>query len=179
MDGVISEELIDYVIKHVLSKNISDEAILELGSGESTRRFVEYGKQVITVEHDPAWLQKVQGATYIYAPIKLYDTKYRPLPSIAKKIHTHTGWYDSMVLEEALRDKHYNLILVDGPPRNFGRSGFLQHLEIFPILSCPIVFDDLCRIDDLYVAERVASVLKRHLLVYNYNPDKPFGVVLP
>lgn len=190
-DWVASDELIDYI----LSCTKPGQTVLEFGSGESTRRFIDAGRKVVTVEQDPAWLHAVRGATYLYAPVKLYDATYQPLPSIRKKINTHTGWYDHLVLREALQHQHWDIILVDGPTRNVGRSGFLQHLDIFPSnsLDVPIVFDDLYRLDDLWVAERVAAKLGRDLLVTNHgetrvrqksNGDwmatekKPFGVVL-
>lgn len=187
-DWAASEELIDYILKTVPV----GETILELGSGQSTEAFVRNGRKVIAIEHDPEWIDKTPEAIYIYAPIRLYGDDYQPLPSIRKKIASHTGWYDHVALALALRNQSYSIILVDGPPRNFGRSGFLQHLDIFPNLECPIVFDDLDRIDDLYVAARVAAKLERDLLITNHgetriyqkpNGDwcsiskRPFGII--
>lgn len=186
----VSEALLTYVLENVHPGG----TILELGSGDSTRRFISARRNVITVEHDHEWVGKVKGAKYIYAPIKFYGPDYVQLPSIAKKISTHCGWYDPMVLGEALRNQHWDLILVDGPTRAYGRSGFLHHLDLFSQQSRPwhIVFDDLERVDDLWVAARVAAKLGCDLRVTNNgevrthqkaNGDwqadvkKPFGIV--
>lgn len=169
--------LSDPVIAYIISLVGPGQTILELGSGESTKTFIEEGRKVITVEHDPKWLGLAEGAEYIYAPIKEYDASYHLIKSMRKRT-THIGWYDYTVLREALRDKHYDLIFVDGPTGTIGRSGFLQHLSIFPNLSCPIVFDDQHRIDDLFVAECVARHLERDLRVMNNGLDKqPFSVI--
>lgn len=168
--------------------------ILELGAGKSTEEFKAHGYNVISIEHDPVWVGKVPGVTYIHAPIELYNETDNIQPnSLKKRIHGHTGWYNRKVVGEALRDLHYDLIIVDGPPRNFGRSGFLTNLKLFTCDSKPIIFDDMHRADDLYIARRVAAELERDLLIVNNgfeivgqknNGDmkaqekKPFGILL-
>jgi hypothetical protein len=154
--------------------------ILELGSGYSTYAFDQCGYKVITVEHDPQYLNKVPNATYIYAPIELYDNKYQQLNSIKKRIDYHVGWYDREVLAKSLPSLCYDCIVVDGPPSHYGRSGFYANLDLFHCAAIPIVFDDCHRIDDLYIAQRVARHLGRNLTIFNPGIEKKsFGVALP
>ncbi len=170
-----SDELLEFIHNTIYP---TCGSILELGSGYSTQFLSECLHFVTSIEHDTQFLNKVIGVTYIHAPIKLYGKGYKPLRSISKRIQDHTGWYDPAVIQKALLGQDFHAILVDGPPRDFGRSGFLQHLDIFPVNNTPIIFDDMHRIDDLYIAERVAHKLQRTLTVYNHGP-KPFGVLLP
>jgi len=153
--------------------------ILELGSGYSTYVYDQCGYKVITVEHDPAFLNKVPNATYIYAPIELYSAKYPQLNSIKKRINNHTGWYERSALVQGLHNRIYDCIVVDGPPRDYGRSGLYANLGLFQCDGIPIVFDDLHRLDDLFIAECVAQKLGRDLLITNNGEGKkPFGIVL-
>jgi hypothetical protein len=174
-EWTVSQELLAYICGLMPEGG----TILELGSGHSTYIFDKIGYKVLTIEHDPDYLNKVPGVTYIHAPIEYYSDKYQQLPSIKKRINGHTGWYNRQTVGEALMHCHYDCIMVDGPPNEFGRSGFLSNLGLFPDLSVPIIFDDVHRIDDLFIAERVARELGRDLLVTNNGKDKkPFGIVL-
>jgi hypothetical protein len=154
------------------------KTVLELGSGYSTRRFCDHGYKVFTVESDPTWVNVVKEATYIHAPIQPWGRSNRPLKSVLKRCPEHTGWYDPKTLRKLL-PKEYDLILVDGPCRDYGRSGFFCHFDLFRH-DVPIIFDDLHRPDDYYIARRCAEALELDLTIKNNGPNKkPFGVILP
>jgi hypothetical protein len=168
--------------------------ILELGSGKSTSEFRDHGYKVISIEHDPVYVGKEPGVRYIYAPIELYNETDNIQPnSLKKRVHGHTGWYNREAIRTGLAGLHYDLILIDGPPRNFGRSGFLTNIALFNCDRATLVFDDMHRPDDLYVARRVAAILERDLLITNNGSEivgqksngdmkaqekKPFGILL-
>lgn len=174
IEWTISDEMLDCIFDLVPEGG----TILELGSGYSTYVLDRCGYKVITVEHNPLWLNKVPNATYIYAPIELYSDKYPQLNSIKKRIDDHTGWYDRQALGQGLRHAIYDCIVIDGPPRDYGRSGILANLGLFPNLSGPIILDDVNRIDDLYIAGRLAQALGRDLLITNNGTGKKsFGVI--
>ena len=174
-EWTISDAMMDYIFKLVPDGG----TILELGSGYSTYVFDQCGYKVITVEQDQKYLNKVPNATYIYAPIELYSASYPQLNSIKKRINDHTGWYNRKAIIEGLAGRSYDCIVVDGPPRDFGRSGFYANLEFFNCNAVPVFFDDLHRLDDLFVAECVAQKLGRDLLITNNGEGKkPFGIVL-
>lgn len=186
----VDEALLKWVFK-----NDKINTILELGAGESTRRFHAEGFDVISIEHDERFVGLVPEVQYIHAPIELYNDTDNVQPnSLKKRVHGHTGWYNRKIVGEALSKLHYDCIIVDGPPRNFGRSGFLTNLKLFKCSGIPIIFDDMHRLDDLYIARRVASELGRDLLITNNgyeivgqknNGDmkaqekKPFGILMP
>lgn len=152
--------------------------VLELGSGYSTQWLVDRKCKVFSIEHDKQWIGKVKGAKYIHAPIALYGRGHRLLRSLAKRFPEAQGWYNPKTLRKHL-PKEYDLILVDGPPRDFGRVGFLQNIDLFRH-DVPIVLDDLHRPDDLLMARMLAEKLERDLLITNnINGKKPFGVLLP
>jgi len=152
-------------------------SILELGSGFSTQWFTDQLHFVTAIEHDPLFINIVPGVTYIHAPIELYGPD-NPFPaSIQKRTGNQVGWYNRAILKENLADKDWHLIFVDGPPNNFGRAGFFINLDIFNT-NCPIVFDDMHRINDLYIAQRCAQKLQRKLTIHNdRNNKRPFGVI--
>ena len=150
--------------------------LLELGSGYSTAWFVEQGYTIYSVEHDTVWLNKVPGAHYIHAPIDGWGRHNRIPRSLGKRFPEATGWYNPKSLRKHL-PKDYDLILVDGPPRDFGRVGFLVHLDLFR-KDVPIVLDDMHRPDDLLMERIVAERLERDLLIVNNKAGhKPFGII--
>jgi len=174
-DWCMSDAMMDKIFELVPEGG----TILELGSGYSTYALDQCDYKVITVEHDCRFLNKVPNATYIYAPIELYSASYPQLNSIKKRINDHTGWYNREALSQGLLNRTYDCIVVDGPPRDYGRSGFYANLNLFNCVGVPIIFDDLHRLDDLFVAECVAQKLGRDLLITNNGEGKkPFGIVL-
>lgn len=186
----IEEEVYEYVLRLVPPP----ATLLELGSGDSTLRWAALGYTVVTVEHDENFIKpNTDKVTYIHAPIEFYSAEYPQLPSISKRINDHKGWYNRERLRAGLLGRTYDVIVVDGPTSNYGRSGFIANLNLFPVLDVPILFDDCHRLNDLYIAYRVAQTLSRDLLITNTgekqiaqkpNGDwkaagkKPFGVVL-
>lgn len=186
----VDEALLEYIFKTLPV----GKTILELGAGESTARFKAHGYNVISVEHDERFCNLVEGVRYIHAPIELYDDKYDLPPSVKKRVQSvQTGWYDRKILGEALIHASYDLILVDGPPRNYGRTGLFTNKGVFPYLNIPVIFDDMHRLDELVLARNMAAFLKRDLLITNngyettgqkpngdpkHQEQKPFGVLL-
>lgn len=166
--------------------------ILELGSGESTRQFKSHGYNVISVEHDPKFIGLVPGVDYIHAEIEKYEGRYDLPPSLKKRMTIkHHGWYNRRQLKKGLEKKNYDLILVDGPTRDIGRAGFVANFHLFH-RNAIIIFDDMHRMDELYMARRIANEVGRDLLITNNgytvvgkknNGDlkaeekKPFGVI--
>lgn len=166
--------------------------ILELGAGESTNQFKAHGYNVISIEHDLKFIGLVPGVDYIHAEIEEYNDKYDLPPSFKKNItNTQTGWYNREQIKQGLTKKNYDLILVDGPPRTIGRTGFAANFTLFN-RNAIIIFDDVHRKDELYMARRIANEVGKDLLITNNgytivgqkkNGDlkaeekKPFGVI--
>lgn len=140
--------------------------VLEFGSGEGTQLLLDAGLKVVSVEHDKAWLGKVQ-TDYIYAPIEPFKNKY---------YREETGWYSLEVLKKEL-PTDYDLILVDGPPRSEGRGGFdLYFDELQFKRDVPIVFDDVHRLWEFRLMGNIGRKLGRNPVIH-VQGDRWFGVV--
>jgi len=140
--------------------------ILELGSGEGTNKLAEFFT-VYSVEHNLEWVGKY-NSTYIHAPLK----EHKPVGGIGDE---PSEWYDPEVLRAQL-PKHYDLILIDGPPKN--RSGFIKYFELFKA-DVPMIFDDVHRMRDLTVMTKIAARLSRPYTVYGLHESKHFGIITP
>ena len=133
-------ELTINAIEWVGTKVNKDSTILELGSGHSTKEFSEFCN-VVSVEQDLNWVGKYDS-TYIHAPIV-------------------NGWYDINVLKKGL-PKKYDVLVIDGPIRidEADRRLFNKHKDLF-YLDCPILLDDVHRIETRVFAKELAKSLNR------------------
>jgi hypothetical protein len=114
----LPDEVFRYLRRHLKP----DATILELGSGEGTKILVDSFAKVYSVEHNPEFLGKVDGTTYIHAPLR-------------------GVWYDTDVLASEMPEE-YDCLIVDGPPQNVSRRHeILRHLELFK--PTPTVVDDI------------------------------------
>lgn len=130
-------------------------AVVELGSGEGTRELVRCFGRVHTVEHDPEWLGKVEGARYIHAPIV-------------------NGWYDIDALGKGL-PLRYDCLIVDGPPGSIGRGGLARFLSVFN--QVPVVLDDVHRKAEYELAVRVAKQRGENLSIHYLKSGRAFATV--
>ena len=99
------------------------KTILELGSGRASNELSKLWN-VISIEHNEDFVDSFKTVDYIFAPIK-------------------DGWYDRDRLTLGL-DKSYDCIIIDGPPADIGRTGFMDNLDLFDLKSL-IIFDDINR----------------------------------
>ena len=127
-------------------RNLVDEksVILELGSGMGSRSLAEICT-VFSVEHDERFLDIHQSVNYIHAP--LIDIE--PLSAF-----NENKWYDSEAIRKNLPEK-IDLVLVDGQPEKYGRSGLLHHLDIFGE-NCIWIIDDVLREKDQKLANYIS-----------------------
>ena len=159
----IGEECLNY-IKSILPKG---STILELGSGEGTT-WLSKDYKMYSVENQPEWFDKYPNdTTYINCNIKYYDEEYT-----APNILEQTGWYDPDDLFPNLPDS-YDLILVDGPGGQWGRGGFFKHIDKFNT-DVPMIFDDIHRVQDSDVMEKVSEHVNRDYKIIDYYT----GVIL-
>jgi hypothetical protein len=126
--------------------------ILELGSGQGTE-YLSKRYTMYSIEHNQDYLGKY-NSTYIYAPII-------------------NGWYDPDFLRN-LPD--YGLLLIDGPPSTIKpniRMGFMRHFEIFN-LDAILVVDDVHRRTEFHLANALALMVDREIMVYGNNKKFAF-----
>ncbi len=134
----------DGVLEAVRSLVDEKSVILELGSGMGSRSLAEICT-IFSVEHDERFLDIHQSVNYIHAPL----TDIEPLSKF-----NENKWYDSEVIRENLPAK-IDLILVDGPPEKYGRSGLLHHLDMFDE-NCIWIIDDVLREKDQKLANYIS-----------------------
>jgi len=147
------------------------KTILELGSGYGSKLLSDSGYKVIAVEHDEKWLGLFEDyVIYIYAPLK----EHKAVRGFNKRI-----WYDPAPLQNL---PHHDLIVVDGPPKPVGRAGFLKYLDLFN-QDVPIIIDDVNRISECFLLQRVATRLQRPYYVDTTRGKlghiSTYGVILP
>jgi len=153
----INENCVEY-IKKILPKG---STILELGSGEGTTWLADAGYTMYSVENQPEWFDRYPNhTTYINCRNKMYDDVYTAPNIIGDDGAKDGGWYHPDDIFPNL-PKSYDLILVDGPGgRPWGRGGFWKHIDKFNT-DVPMIFDDISRIPDSEVMERVSEYVGR------------------
>ena len=131
---------------------------------------------MISIEHDVRWVEQYDS-DYIYAPIQWYNDKW-----VAPNIPGNEGWYDVSTVERELKDKKYDMILVDGPPgypnynqtgKRIGRAGFYKHISLFNT-SVPIIVDDIDRKYERMLLEKLSDKLNKP---YKILEDTAVGVI--
>lgn len=155
----INDDLYEFIRKTLPDGGV----ILELGSGEGTKRLAKHYK-MYSVEHDKEWVDKY-NSTYFYTPL----CWHKPL-----KNHQGDQWYDANILRSNLRGLKYDLILIDGPPQS--RAGFVKYFNMFDP-DAIIVFDDVNRKRDNSVMTSIAAKLEVPYVTYGAGGTKLFGVI--
>lgn len=121
----------------VTSCQAGNGTLLELGSGETSRHFVDVGLKVISIEHSPKWLDEIPGVNYVYAPLVPVKTD-----NYYETYQAHLGiepyWYDL-----PKTPKRYDALLLDGPGRK-NRSMFWYFKHMFR-QDVPWFADDMQR----------------------------------
>lgn len=129
-----------------LEDNISHgSSILEFGSGTGSVLLSEK-YELISVEHDEQWLGLSSGE-YIHAPI---------VQNQASNKYSELGWYDFEMLKDL--PSSVDVILIDGPPGEIGRSGILQFLQELPRCTWMII-DDTDRLPEKTLADIIIKQL--------------------
>lgn len=137
-----------------LARRLHENAhVLELGSGEGTRRLVER-YLVTSIEHDPVYLGRY-GARYIHAPLV-------------------NGWYDPEVIRTELDGRAFDAVIIDGPPGPL-RLGAIAHLGLLP--EVPTLIDDTHRMLDRRLATTIAKRRGARLRTYRCQGNRAFSTV--
>ena len=141
------------ILEAVTNLLTKESIILELGSGIGSKSLAEICS-VHSVEHDSRFLNLHESVNYIHAP--LIDIK--PFNEFGE-----TKSYDFKIVKENL-PKHIDMVIVDGPPENFGRSGLLHNLDIFDD-NCLWIVDDVLRSKD----QNLANYIALHFKLFQYR----------
>lgn len=99
-----------------------------------------------------------------------YNSEYLYVPhkKMVSSIFGETNWIDPDILKESLKDKEYDLLIVDA---GFDRVGIYDNLDIFNT-NIPIIFDDT--MDEGYhkCANLVAKKINKNVITYQCNVNK-------
>jgi hypothetical protein len=139
----------------ILDNLETGKTILEFGSGPGTillsKKF-----NMNSIEHNSKWVNHCKDSNYIYAPIK-------------------EGWYDVHILTTELPKLTYDLILVDGPTGDIGRSKLIDNLHLLNT-DVIIVFDDVNRPAELNLMKNIANKLHREYEIFHGN-NRHFAIL--
>ncbi len=138
-------------------------SILEIGGGEGTAILKVNHRDVTVIEHDPEYLDQVEGVKYIHAPLTAYYNEY---------FREATLWYDPSKLQGL---PIYDAIIIDGPKGTQGRGGFFSNLGLFRTEL--FIFDDVHRIWEFRLAGQVAKHNRTEMILHPAGKRQWFGVV--
>ena len=160
---------VDYGFLYTLYRVLNDthpHSILEFGLGQSSRMLHQYGSywkcDVVTCEHNQNWisffLKEIAGR---------YKVNFQLLD--LEKI-TYKG-YETLTyknINNIVRDKKFDLILVDGPfgSEHFSRSQIIELSNNNLDKSFCIIMDDYERSGEKETAEEIEYVLKEKSIDY-------------
>ena len=128
-------------VKNLLTK---ESNILELGSGIGSKSLAEICN-VYSVEHDSRFLNIHDSVNYINSPL----VEIKPFGEFGDTKSYNFNMIDNDLL------KTIDMVIVDGPPENYGRSGLLHNLEMFND-NCIWIVDDVLRTKDQKLANYIA-----------------------
>ncbi|MDX1920901.1 MAG: hypothetical protein SFU25_09240, partial [Candidatus Caenarcaniphilales bacterium] len=161
--------------------------IIEFGSGEGTKLLTKRYK-VFSIEHDKRFLNQ-HHENYIYAPlinhyevVNLSNASNVSFGSLSNNLDNlnlvlrEYSWYDTFKLRESL-PQEYSLIIIDGPPGNVGRFGFLYNLELFNT-NVIMLFDDTERMEERFLVNEVARILGKRANFFETSLGKGFAVIV-
>ena len=135
------------------------ETILELGSGEGTKKLADY--DMYSIEDNYKFVGVADNTNYIYAPIK-------------------NGWYDRDCMR-FIMNLNPHVFIVDGPAGKIGRKGLLKNMDIiryfYSIDLKFIICDDVNRKKDLDLYRNLEAEFPRGESRIYQEDEKSFGVI--
>lgn len=160
----VDQEVVDCIKKLIPAGS----TVLELGSGLGTSELSKC-YNMISIENNLEYIG-LHKSTYIYAPLK--ETKPH------KKFPECNTWYDASAIEVGLNNKHYDLLLIDGPSGpNKTRATVYKYRHLFN-WNIPVIFDDADSSGPFNLAITLCKTLPRQqLLMLNADKRKSFIVM--
>lgn len=133
-DGALQDQRHNYLpwftypaIEALMNWDLSDKRVFEYGSGYSTLFWAARAKEVVSVEHNRAWFEKIlelapSNVRVILAPIDKQE-HYHPSPELRAQFDAYAGAIDG----------RFQVIVIDGYARSRVRyqcaQRALQHLD--------------------------------------------------
>ena len=121
-----------------------DSLILEFGSGYGSH-LIGKKNHLTSIEHDEKFVSRFSNVNYIHAPIKLLD-----IVNGDRKLQ----WYDPEIVKQSIPE-NYEMVILDGPPSQYGREAILNYLSFFKKNAFWII-DDVLRPEEQNIANHIA-----------------------
>ncbi len=174
---------LSYVSLYVLYRILNDIKplnILECGLGQSSRMTIQYAdfykKDLIIFEDNKEWLEffSLQFPT-AGQYTKIYELDYINIDPIEKS-RVYKGF------ETDIKDKIFDLIIVDGPvgSKRYSRSQLLSFLNYIDPNNFIILLDDYNRSgeqDTMNMAQQILTSKNIKFIVGSYSSDKSIAVL--
>ena len=145
--------------------------ILEIGSGLTSiamgMAVQRTGQVVHTLEHDVLWWRNIRNYLKLYAlrGVHLY---YAPM----QEYRPDLVWYE---IPPELPEKPA-LVVIDGPPRAYGRNGVFE-LLLERIKDADWIVDDMDDAGQLALLKKYADPLGKKIEIHGKKPWRQFAVV--
>lgn len=160
-DGFSGNASFLYFIFKILQRE-APEAILEIGSGQSTLLTTRYAKEnpeskAVILEDSEIWFKKVQSITPTSDNITYIHSELKPLKLKRRKCL----WYSTDILEKGQK---FTFIIVDGPSGTYRRSriGICKYLlDIIDPNNFIIIFDDTARKGEIDTIKYTKRIFKK------------------
>ncbi len=158
-----------YVLNDIVIHN--RQVIVECGSGISTIYIASLLKQLgqkeralYSIDQDESWLSILQNELKRNNLEEYVTLIHAPLKSTHHAVNEDLEWYDTDAIDQQIKERKIDLLLVDGPPAN--RKG-LEHSR-YPALPffhsrmsdrAAIMLDDADRKGEQYVASQWKEII--------------------
>lgn len=169
----LSEKALDELLKIVPSGN----TILEIGTGYSTQRLSNYYK-VYSVEHDIKW--HTGHSELLHVPLLPIEKIELPEAFNRRFFGIADYWYDPIILEEKLKGKDYEALIVDGPVGGKSRLAMWWFYGQLFKINVPVIVDDVHRQHDWNVAINIGRCkgVKDFKVMYGDGDNNMFAVIV-
>ena len=138
----------------------SGGSIIELGSGDGSTRLMETFN-LISIEHNQKWFNTHPGEC-ILAPIQ---------PNIQSALVGELGWYDEIKVRQAFSSEQIDLLLIDGPPGDIGRTGILAFPDLLRKAKA-ILVDDTHRAPEHSLALSIAAEVQGTITMHKSDQQQ-------
>lgn len=172
----ISPSTLLHIVNEITINNRRN--IIEFGSGLSTiviSKLIKLNNLEInffSVESDKEWMNKISNDLKKEGIIDNVKLIFSPLKKSKYHFFNHEIWYDTEILEKAISNHKFDLVIIDGPPGNykFSRYGAIPFLKNKLESTYFVLLDDTNRNEEKMIIESWNEALKQSLDVFsNYS----------
>lgn len=170
MTYIITNTVVE-AIEEILPKN---KTILELGTGIGTKKLTK-NYNVLSVEHNSKF--HVAESELLNVSLKQVNIDTQAFWS-RFPIEDVSAWYDPAKLREILKDRKYDLLLIDGPAGGASRAAMWYWYPFLFDTAVPVIVDDIHRKNEYKVARKICSIKNvNNIEIRDMLNRKQFGII--